>query len=116
MDAKGRVKIAEAMAAECIAVRVRFVGRIVTTLYDRPLRKFDIKVNQASILVFLTIHSGSGPGDIGRALRMEKPTVSRNLERIREKGWIEIGVRDEGPFQVVCVAEKGNSLLLAIHR
>jgi DNA-binding MarR family transcriptional regulator len=114
-DTKKRIKIAEAMAAECIAVRVRFVGRIVTSLYDRLLRKFDIKVNQASILVFLTIHSGSGPGDIGKALRMEKSTVSRNLDRMRKKGWIEIEVRDEGPSQVVCVTEKGNNLLLEIH-
>ena len=115
-DARERVRIAEAMAADCIAVRVRFIGRVVTSLYDRILRKFDIKVNQASILVFLTIHSGSGPGDIGTALRMEKSTVSRNLDRMRKKGWIEVRPRDEGPSHVVRVTENGNRLLLSVHR
>jgi DNA-binding MarR family transcriptional regulator len=115
-ETKERARIAEAMAAECIAVRVRFVGRVITSLYDRALRKFDIKVNQASILVFLTIHHESGPGDIGTALQIEKSTVSRNLDRMRKKGWIEVGPREEGSSQVVRVTENGNRLLLAVHR
>jgi DNA-binding MarR family transcriptional regulator len=118
MDKKAEecARIAEEMAAQCIAVRVRFVGRVVTSLYDRVLRKFDIKVNQASMLVFLTIHNGSGPSDIGTALQMEKSTVSRNLDRMRKKGWIEVGPRREGVSQVIRVTESGNRLLLAVHR
>ena len=115
-EAKESARIAEEMAAQCIAVRVRFVGRVITSLYDRVLRKFDIKVNQASMLVFLTIHNGSGPGDIGTALQMEKSTVSRNLDRMRKKGWIEVGPRDEGASQVIRVTESGHKLLLAVHR
>jgi DNA-binding MarR family transcriptional regulator len=115
-DSKETAIIAKAMADECIAVRVRFVGRVVTSLYDRALRNLDIKVNQASILVFITTHGDSGPGDIGKALQMEKSTVSRNLDRMRKKGWIGIGDRDEGPSQVVQVTEKGNKLLIAVHR
>ena len=115
-EAKERARIAEAMAAECIAVRVRFVGRVITSLYDRVLCKFHIKVNQASILVCLTIHNGSSPGDIGTALQMEKSTVSRNLDRMRKKGWIDIGPRDDGHSLVVRVTESGNKLLLAVHR
>jgi DNA-binding MarR family transcriptional regulator len=114
-EAKESARIAEEMAAQCIAVRVRFVGRVITSLYDRVLRKFDIKVNQASVLVFLTIHSESGPGDIGTALQMEKSTVSRNLDRMRKKGWIEVGPRREGVSQVIRVTESGNRLLLAVH-
>ena len=115
-EAKESARIAEEMAARCIAVRVRFVGRVITSLYDRVLRKFDIKVNQASMLVFLTIHNGSGPGDIGTALQMEKSTVSRNLDRMRKKGWIEVGPRRDGVSQVIRVTESGNRLLLAVHR
>lgn len=109
-------EIAGEIAAECIAVRVRFVGRVITGLYDRALQKLDIKVNQASMLVFLTMHNESAPGDIGKALQMEKSTVSRNLERMRKKGWVEIGIRDDGPSQVIRITEQGNRLLLAVHR
>jgi DNA-binding MarR family transcriptional regulator len=118
MDKKAeeRARIAEEMADQCIAVRVRFVARVITGLYDRVLRKFDIKVNQASMLVFLSIHNGSVPGDIGKALQMEKSTVSRNLDRMRKKGWIEVEPRREGVSQVIRVTESGSRLLLAVHR
>ena len=112
---KESVKVAEAVAAECIAVRVRFVSRVITNLYDRALQRLDIKINQASILVFLTVHGGSSPGDIGKGLRMEKSTVSRNIDRMRKKGWIEIGLRDDGLSQVIRVTGKGSTLLAAAH-
>ena len=46
---------------------------------------------------------------------MEKSTVSRNLDRMRKKGWIEITNRDDGPSQVIGVTEKGAKLLAAVH-
>jgi DNA-binding MarR family transcriptional regulator len=115
MDEKETTRMAKAAAAECIAVRVRFVSRVITNLYDRALQQLDIKVNQASILVFLTVHSGSSPSDIGKGLRMEKSTVSRNVDRMRKKGWIEIGARDDGLSQVIRVTEKGSKLLAVVH-
>ena len=62
MDETRIIEVARAVSAECIAVRVRFLSRVITNLYDRALQKLDIKVNQASILVFLTVNSGSSPG------------------------------------------------------
>ena len=81
-DSKDRIEIAKAVAAGCIAVRVRLVSRAITGVYDRALRKLNIKIGQASILVFLTLHGESSPGEIGKALMMEKSTVSRNLDRL----------------------------------
>ncbi len=115
MGEKETIEAAKAVSAECIAVRVRFVSRVITNLYDRALQKLDIKVNQASILVFLTVNSGSSPGDVGKGLRMEKSTVSRNVDRMRRKGWIEVTDRDDGHSQVIRVTEKGAKLLAAVH-
>lgn len=115
MDEKEKIKVAKTVSAECIAVRVRLINRVITNLYDRAFRQFDIKINQASILVFLTVHNGSSPGDVGKGLKMEKSTVSRNVERMRKKGWVEIEVGDDGPSQVIRVTGKGSDLLAAIH-
>jgi DNA-binding MarR family transcriptional regulator len=112
---KDRTEIVKAVADECIAMRVRFVSRAITGLYDRALRRLDIKIGQASVLVFLTVHGESGPGDIGKALRMEKSTVSRNLDRMRKKGWIEISAGPDAVSQTIRITGKGSDLLAAVH-
>lgn len=115
MDRKKMVETVKGVADECIAFRVRFASRVITNLYDRALHHLDIKINQVSILVFLTVNGGSGPGDIVRGLRMDKSTVSRNIERMRKKGWIEIGAGHDGVRQTITVTEKGVGLLAKVH-
>ena len=105
----------ELLGEECIAKRVRYLNRVITAIYDRALRPLDIKVNQASILVFLSLNGESGPGDIGRALRIEKSTVSRNVERMRKKGWIEVTERGGRASQTVRITPDGKELLAAAH-
>jgi DNA-binding MarR family transcriptional regulator len=115
MDEKKAVAKAKAVADECIAKRIRFLNRTITAIYDRALRPLDIKINQATILVFLLVHGESGPGDIGRALQMEKSTVSRNVERMRKKGWVETTDRGGRSSQIVSVTMEGKKLLAAAH-
>ncbi|MDR0842371.1 MAG: MarR family winged helix-turn-helix transcriptional regulator, partial [Acidobacteriota bacterium] len=111
-----KIRLAETIAAECLAGRIRFLGRIVTGLYDRALRKLDITVNQTTILVFLTLHPETSQSSIGRILQMEKSTVSRNLDRMRKKGWIEISPGSEWSVQAVRVTASGDRLLLSLYR
>ena len=115
MDEQKAMEKAKAVTDECIAVRVRFLNRVITGIYDRALRPLDIKLNQATILVFLFVHGESGPGDVGRALHMEKSTVSRNVERMRKKGWIETTDRGGRSTQTVRVTPEGKKLLAAAH-
>jgi len=82
-------QLARKLADECIAFRVRVLNRVVTNLYDAVLKTFGITVNQTTILAMLTLAGEVAPGEIGRELVMEKSTVSRNLERMRNNGWIE---------------------------
>ena len=102
------------MAAGCMAVRIRFMSRVVTSLYDQAQRKLDITINQANILVFLVRHPGASPSVIGRALEMEKSTVSRSLERMRKKEWIEIAPGNARGVRGVKVTAGGNQLLAAL--
>ena len=115
MNVKETEKLAKDIAADCIAVRVRLLNRVITNLYDRALQPLGIKVNQATILVMLSLSGQAKPGDIGRLLLMEKSTVSRNLDRMRKKGWIDIAGKDDGQQQVITVTPKGRNLLAAAH-
>jgi DNA-binding MarR family transcriptional regulator len=115
MDEKQAAKMADAMAAECIAFRVRALSRVITNLYDAALQPFGITVNQATMLIMLSYVGEAGPGRIGKVLIMEKSTVSRNLDRMKKQGWIEAAGRDGGKEQVVTVTAKGRKLLAALH-
>jgi DNA-binding MarR family transcriptional regulator len=108
-------KLALVMGDECIAFRVRALNRVITNLYDAALQQFGITMNQATMLIMLSMVGEAGPGRIGQVLILEKSTVSRNLDRMRKQGWIEASGRDGGKEQVVSVTAKGKQLLAAFH-
>jgi DNA-binding MarR family transcriptional regulator len=68
-----------------------------------------------AMLVLLSVRGESSATDVGKILRMEKSTVSRNVGRMRKKGWVEVTNPDDGLSQVITVTPKGRKLLAALH-
>ncbi len=92
---------------------MRRLNRVITGLYDRALQPHGIKINQASILVFLLVNGDASPGEIGARLQMEKSTVSRTIDRMAKSGWIQVS--GKGPGQTVLVTESGRQLMVDCH-
>ncbi|WP_162604713.1 MarR family winged helix-turn-helix transcriptional regulator [Geomonas edaphica] len=92
---------------------MRRLNRVITGLYDRALQPHGIKINQASILVFLLVNGDASPGEIGARLQMEKSTVSRTVDRMAKSGWIQVS--GKGPGQTVRVTESGRQLMVDCH-
>ena len=115
MDEEQTLKLIETVGRECLAGRVRKLSRVITGIYDRAMRPHGIKVNQASILIMLALVEKPTAGDICRNFRMEKSTVSRNVERMRNQGWIETSGGEGGFSQVLAVTPKGKELLADIY-
>ena len=115
MDESKMQGLAQVMGDECIAFRVRALNRVITNLYDAVLDPFGITVNQATMLIMLSIVEEATPGRIGQVLIMEKSTISRNLERMKKQGWVETSGRDGAKEQVVRVTAAGRTLLAAFH-
>jgi len=82
-------KLALSMGKECLAARARILSRVVTAFYDSEARQFGLKANQGTMLVCVAIAGEIDQVRIGRTLKMEKSTVSRGIERMKAKGWIE---------------------------
>ena len=82
------------IAQDCIAVRMRLLNRVVTKMYDDALRPLGIKTSQLNILVVTARLGLARPAEICDRLKMDISTVSRNAERMRASGWIEV-VDDE---------------------
>jgi DNA-binding MarR family transcriptional regulator len=115
MNNKAAQKLAQVMGDECIAFRIRALNRVITNLYDAALAPFNITVNQATMLIMLSLVGEATPGRIGQVLIMEKSTISRNLDRMKKQGWIETAGREGGKEQVVRVTPAGRTLLAAFH-
>jgi len=102
------------MARECIAVRVRLINRVISALYDDALRPFALRISQANILAAVGHMGKARPAEISRILRIEKSTLSRDMELMKQKGWLESDPPSGGRNQTVRLTPEGTKLLGAI--
>jgi DNA-binding MarR family transcriptional regulator len=77
------------MARECVGKQLRMLDRVVTGIYEDELRPLKVKVSQMVILVFTAKQGKVRAVEIARELQMDASTVSRNVERMRGRGWLE---------------------------
>jgi len=99
------------MARECIAVRVRLINRVISALYDEALRPFGLRISQANILAAVAYMGEARPGEVSRIMRIEKSTLSRDIELMKQNGWIESDPPAGGRNQTVRATPRGKKLL-----
>jgi DNA-binding MarR family transcriptional regulator len=74
---------------ECLCLASRRAARAVTAAYDRRLRPHGLRITQFSILVTLMLMGPTPMGEVARFLGLERTTLTRNLDLLESKGWIE---------------------------
>jgi DNA-binding MarR family transcriptional regulator len=99
------------VATDCIAVRVRLINRVVTAIYDEALRPHGLRVSQANILVAVACKGEARPSDVSRLLRLEKSTLSRDVEVMKRRGWLESDPPAGGRNHVLRLTAGGGDLL-----
>jgi DNA-binding MarR family transcriptional regulator len=77
------------IAEECVAVKLRLLTRAVTRLYNRLLRLYALTISQMNILVAISSLGEARQADVCRILDLEKSTLSRDLARLRDRGWVD---------------------------
>jgi DNA-binding MarR family transcriptional regulator len=107
-------EMAERMASECIAVRVRLINRVLTALYDEALRPFGMRTSQANILGAVARMGDARPAVLSRILRIEKSTLSRDVELMKQNGWMESDPPSGGRNQTIRLTTQGEKLLVKI--
>jgi len=111
MSAKSIEKTINTIAGECIAVRLRMLNRAVTNLYDDALRPLGLKVSQMNILVAAAKMGTARPADVCDALHLDVSTLSRNVERMKARGWLEVVADEDGRAQPFQLTAQGRRLL-----
>ena len=101
----------DAIARNCIAVRLRLLNRVVTNLYDDALRPLGLKVSQVNILVVTAKLGVAQPAQVCDLLHLDTSTLSRNVERMRAKGWLEVVPGEDARTQPFRLTAQGRRLL-----
>jgi DNA-binding MarR family transcriptional regulator len=106
-----QTRLARRVARQCIATRSRLISRVITGVYDEALRPFGMTTAQMNILVTVAVENPIQPSHLAERLCLDKSTLSRNLERMRNCGWIEVEPGADDRSRLVRCTRAGGRLL-----
>lgn len=101
----------DTIAKTCIAVRLRLLNRVVTNFYDEALRPLGLKVSQLNILIVTAKLGLARPAQVCGILQLDTSTLSRNVERMRAHGWLEIVPDEDARTQPFRLKPQGRRLI-----
>ncbi len=98
-------------AQDCVATSVRLLDRAITGLYDEALRPLGLRVTQMSIMVVLARVGPKTAADVSRILWLDRSTLSRSIDRLIERGWIEDAEATDARAQPLQITREGRKLI-----
>jgi DNA-binding MarR family transcriptional regulator len=101
----------DVIARDCIGLRVRLLNRVVTNLFDEALCSLGLRVSQLNILVATAKLGVAHPARVCDILLLDTSTLSRNVERMRAKGWLEVVPADDARTQPFRLTAQGRRIL-----
>jgi DNA-binding MarR family transcriptional regulator len=101
----------DTISRTCIAVRLRLLNRVVTNFYDDALRPLGLKVSQLNILVVAARLGVARPAQVCDILQLDTSTLSRNVERMRANGWLEVVPDEDARTQPFRLTLQGRQLI-----
>jgi DNA-binding MarR family transcriptional regulator len=99
------------IARTCIAARLRLLNRVVTNFYDDALRPLGLKVSQLNILIVTARLGLARPAQVCDVLQLDPSTLSHNLKRMRDQGWLEVVPEEDARAQPFRLTASGRRLI-----
>ncbi|WP_198533774.1 MarR family winged helix-turn-helix transcriptional regulator [Streptomyces odonnellii] len=99
---------------DCLAVRVRLIGRAVTSLYDGALGGHGLTIAQVNLLAALGKAGPCPPSKLGEVLQLERSTVSRNVNLLLNRGWIEALSSDAKGIREIALTRAGRAKIESV--
>jgi DNA-binding MarR family transcriptional regulator len=99
------------IAEQCVAVRLRLLNRVVTNLYDDALRPLGVRTSQLNILIVTAKLGLARPAKVCGILQLDSSTLSRNVERMRASGWLEVVPSEDARAQPFRLTSRGRRLI-----
>jgi DNA-binding MarR family transcriptional regulator len=99
--------IADEIADRCLAARTRLLSRVISNVYDEALRGIGLTSSQLVILTALEHSGGAQPAQLCDVLKLDKSTLSRNVDRMERNGWIKREPCDDARSHKLMLTEGG---------
>jgi len=103
------------MVSSCVATRVRLINRAISSLFDDALREHGIKISQVNLLVIIYKLGDAKSSDVCNIMKMDSSTLSRNMERMKKKGWLDTKSQDGVRAHTLSLTEAGEELLEKVY-
>jgi DNA-binding MarR family transcriptional regulator len=102
------------MSRDCLAVRLRVLGRAVSRIYDAELRPHGLTISQLNVLLTVAHYQPVAAGKVADALSMDVSTLSRNAQVLRRGGLLEVRRADRGNGRVLELTPAGATKLAEV--
>jgi len=100
------------IADTCLLSAARKLSRIITSVYDEELRRYDIKGSQLNLLVVIAKTGPIRRSAIGRHAAIDQSTLTRNLAVMAANGWIEeVTAETDGRGNPLRITKDGQRLI-----
>jgi DNA-binding MarR family transcriptional regulator len=103
---------AREVVATCFGYRTRRLARAVTRLYNDQLGQLGLNIAEMSLMAAIAAQGAVQPARLGRAMALEKSTLSRNSSRLVDRGWVEVRDHPDGRGVLLAMTARGNEMLL----
>jgi DNA-binding MarR family transcriptional regulator len=103
---------AERISRECLGMPLRMLHRAVSGVYDEALAEHGVGIAQLNLLVAVErLGDRAAPSLISRVLMLEKSSVSREVDRLVERGWMTRSTGAHGRSQRLALTGQGRRLI-----
>ena len=93
----------------CVCANLRRASRVVTRLYNMELRSERIEITQFTLLMALHQTGEIPQGKLGKLLALDSTTLTRMLELLKKRGWIQDKEGDDRRFRLIRLTSAGRA-------
>ena len=96
---------------QCMVSNSRMAARAITRRYDAYLRPYGMTATQLSLLGGIRMLPGLTVSELAEARGFDRTTLTRNLDRLEERGLAASTQRERGNGRIATITPKGDELL-----
>jgi DNA-binding MarR family transcriptional regulator len=99
------------ISEECVGMRARLLDRAITGVYNAELEPLGVKLSQLNVLIAVARLEPAPPAKVAWALNLEGSTLSRNADRLRASGYLDVELAEDGRSKRYVLTPAGSALI-----